>query len=101
MEQDSIEELNGSQLGTKEYWDKSYVSEIKNYKSHGDVGEIWFDEDSQIRVINWMLKNNISADSRIIDLGNFSFIWQELSFMILNINEPTNSCNLRQVAATV
>lgn len=64
-----IEELNGSQLGTKEYWDKSYTNEIKNYKSHGDVGEIWFDEDSQFRVINWMVKNDVAGDSRIIDLG--------------------------------
>lgn len=70
MENDQIEELEGSELGTKEYWDKSYNTEISNYKSHGDVGEVWFDEDSQIRVINWMLKNDIPADSRIIDLGN-------------------------------
>lgn len=69
MSLSSIEELDGSELGTKEYWDKSYTSEIKNYKSHGDVGEVWFDEDSQIRVINWMLKNDIPADSKIIDLG--------------------------------
>lgn len=36
-----VEELNSSELGTKEYWDKSYDVEIKNYKNHGDVGEIW------------------------------------------------------------
>lgn len=69
MSVSTIEELDGSELGTKEYWDKSYTSEIRNYKSHGDVGEVWFDEDSQIRVINWMLKNEIPADSKIIDLG--------------------------------
>lgn len=71
MSQAPIEELDGSQLGTKEYWDKSYVNEIKNYKSFGDVGEIWFDEDSQIRVISWMLKNDIPSESKIIDLGKF------------------------------
>lgn len=65
----SVEELNGSELGTKDYWDKSYNCEIKNYKSHGDVGEVWFDEDSQIRVINWMLKNEISHESQFADLG--------------------------------
>lgn len=66
---DGIQELDGSELGTKAYWDKSYDTEIENYKSHGDVGEVWFDEDSQIRVINWMLKNDIPESSEIIDLG--------------------------------
>lgn len=69
MSDGTIEELGGSELGTKEYWDKAYDNEIENYKSHGDVGEVWFDEDSQIRVINWMLKNDISTQSSIIDLG--------------------------------
>ncbi|XP_053955895.1 EEF1A lysine methyltransferase 2 [Anastrepha ludens] len=66
----SVDELNGSELGTKEYWDCSYGREIKNYKNHGDVGEIWFDEDSQIRVVNWILKqDNISTDVKIVDVG--------------------------------
>lgn len=72
MSGDGIEELYGSELGTKEYWDQSYDSEIRNYKSHGDVGEVWFDEDSQIRVINWMLKNDITVDRKIIDLGKIT-----------------------------
>lgn len=70
MSDAEIEELDGSELGTKDYWDQSYDIEIENYKSHGDVGEVWFDEDSQIRVINWMLRNDIPTDSEIIDLGN-------------------------------
>lgn len=64
-----VQELGGSELGTKEYWEKSYNSEIKNYKSHGDVGEVWFDEDSQIRVITWILKKEIPEDWSIIDIG--------------------------------
>lgn len=71
MSSNEIEELEGSELGTKDYWDKSYNTEIANYKSHGDVGEVWFDEDSQIRVINWMLKNDIPEASEIIDLGKY------------------------------
>ncbi|XP_055912226.1 EEF1A lysine methyltransferase 2 [Eupeodes corollae] len=67
----SVEELNGSELGTKEYWEKSYQREIRNYKNHGDVGEIWFDEDSQLRVVNWIMKRDeeIADDAKIIDLG--------------------------------
>lgn len=66
-----IEELEGSELGTKEYWEKCYTTEIKNYKSHGDVGEVWFEEDSQIRIINWMLKiDSIKSEDSIVDLGS-------------------------------
>lgn len=66
-----IEELNGSALGTKEYWEKSYEAEIRNYDSNGDVGEVWFDEDSQLRVIKWMLANNVPSSAAVIDLGNW------------------------------
>lgn len=70
MENTDIE-LSPSELGTKKYWDESYSTEIKNYLSHGDTGEIWFDESSQFRVIKWMLSNPsiISKDDSIIDLG--------------------------------
>lgn len=73
----SVEELDGSELGTIEYWEKSYDSEIKNYETHGDVGEVWFDEDSQIRIINWMLRNDINLNSRIIDLGKCTMLFME------------------------
>lgn len=66
---DHDEELDGCELGTKEFWENSYSNEIRNYKSHGDVGEVWFDEDSQFRVISWMIKNDIKSESKIIDLG--------------------------------
>lgn len=64
-------ELGGSELGTHAYWERSYGREIANYRTHGDVGEVWFDEDSQLRVIKWMLKraNTLPTDARIIDLG--------------------------------
>ncbi|XP_055686966.1 EEF1A lysine methyltransferase 2 [Lutzomyia longipalpis] len=63
-------ELNSSELGTKEFWDGRYELEMRNYKSHGDVGEIWFDESSQARVIKWIMQNSeISHESRILDIG--------------------------------
>lgn len=73
MANNDIEELDSSELGTKDYWDKSYNTEINNYKSHGDVGEVWFDEDSQIRVINWLIRNEIPEESNIIDLGRLGY----------------------------
>lgn len=63
--------LNPSELGTKKYWDDSYKLEIKNYLSHGDTGEVWFDESSQFRVIKWILTSDIKKDDSILDLGKF------------------------------
>lgn len=80
MTDNVLEELEGSELGTKDYWDKSYTTEIANYKSYGDVGEVWFDEDSQIRVIHWMIKNEIHVDSSIIDLGK-DMVFLKWSFL--------------------
>ncbi|XP_016987676.1 EEF1A lysine methyltransferase 2 [Drosophila rhopaloa] len=65
-----MENEHGSELGTQEYWESSYNREIRNYKNHGDVGEIWFDEDSQQRVIDWLLKQEeIGKQARVLDLG--------------------------------
>lgn len=84
---DNDEELGGCELGTKEYWEKSYSTEIINYVSHGDVGEVWFDEDSQFRVITWMIKNDIKAESKIIDLG----LWLLPRYCrVENYNSPFN-----------
>ena len=62
-------DLNPSKLGTKEYWDTAYETEIKNYVDNGDIGEIWFDESSQTRIIKWLKKQKIPKDFSIIDLG--------------------------------
>ncbi|KAH8384763.1 hypothetical protein KR093_007897 [Drosophila rubida] len=64
-------ELDASELGTKEYWENSYTREIQNYKNNGDVGEIWFDEGSQQRIVDWILKQEAvdKQSARVIDLG--------------------------------
>ncbi|XP_055628013.1 EEF1A lysine methyltransferase 2 [Toxorhynchites rutilus septentrionalis] len=68
---EQVDELESSELGTKEYWESSYDTEIRNYRDHGDVGEVWFDEDSQLRIIRWIEKqeDRISQDASIVDLG--------------------------------
>lgn len=72
QETKQVDELEGSELGTKDYWDGRYDMEIRNYKSHGDVGEIWFDESSQDRIIRSITnKLEVSADERIIDIGEW------------------------------
>lgn len=64
-------------LGTKEYWDSAYETEIRNYADSGDIGEIWFDESSQTRIIKWLKKHKVPTESSIIDLG-----MQQLSAII-------------------
>ncbi|XP_053663711.1 EEF1A lysine methyltransferase 2 [Anopheles marshallii] len=68
---EQIEELEGSELGTKDFWETSYTREIANYRDHGDVGEVWFDEDSQNRIITWIARqeDEIQTNDSIIDLG--------------------------------
>ncbi|GLV43864.1 uncharacterized protein CBL_11556 [Carabus blaptoides fortunei] len=64
------EELGESELGTQEYWDSCYKTQVNNFRNHGDIGDVWFGEDSMDRVCSWIFKNEcITKNSRIIDLG--------------------------------
>ena len=50
-------------------WDAQYEKELSNFKNHGDIGEIWF-EDSVDRLLDWILDTNlITTQSSIIDIG--------------------------------
>ncbi|CAH1961961.1 unnamed protein product [Acanthoscelides obtectus] len=65
-----MEELEPSELGTHEYWNHRYETEIANYSAHGDAGEIWFGDDTVERILRWICKTpEIAKDSSIIDLG--------------------------------
>jgi hydroxyacyl-ACP dehydratase HTD2-like protein with hotdog domain len=33
--------FGSSVLSSKEHWDNEYMREMENYKSFGDIGEIW------------------------------------------------------------
>uniref|UniRef100_A0A8C6WT88 EEF1A lysine methyltransferase 2 n=1 Tax=Neogobius melanostomus TaxID=47308 RepID=A0A8C6WT88_9GOBI len=65
----SEEELPSSKLGTKEYWDDTYERELETFKDIGDVGEIWFGEESMTRVLKWMEKAKISENASVLDIG--------------------------------
>ncbi|XP_062583846.1 EEF1A lysine methyltransferase 2-like [Saccostrea cucullata] len=59
-----------SELGTKNYWDETYGREIKSFNDFGDVGEIWFGEDSQERVLDWLEDcDSVTTDDPVLDLG--------------------------------
>ncbi|MCI4382798.1 hypothetical protein PGIGA_G00018930 [Pangasianodon gigas] len=66
---ESGEDFAPSKLGTKEYWDNAYSRELQTYRDIGDVGEIWFGEESMNRVIRWMEKQNTAENAAILDIG--------------------------------
>ncbi|KAI8980185.1 S-adenosyl-L-methionine-dependent methyltransferase [Trametes punicea] len=66
----SSTDLLPSKLGTKEYWDEVYSSELTNYAEIGDEGEVWFGEDSVEKMVHWTLEN-VPTDSApyILEVG--------------------------------
>ncbi|OAQ22640.1 S-adenosyl-L-methionine-dependent methyltransferase [Linnemannia elongata AG-77] len=60
-----------SKLGTKDYWDKVYNREVINFKDHGDIGEIWFGEDSAVKMVDWVEEHyeGEKETCAILDLG--------------------------------
>ncbi|CAH2220006.1 jg27045 [Pararge aegeria aegeria] len=62
-------ELDPSELGTHKYWMEAYAKEISNFEHNGDPGDVWFGEESAIRVIDWICGCGIDKNTAIIDLG--------------------------------
>ncbi|KAF9925869.1 hypothetical protein FBU30_004425 [Linnemannia zychae] len=60
-----------SKLGTKDYWDQVYNREVINFKDHGDIGEIWFGEDSAVKMVDWVEEHyeDEKETCAILDLG--------------------------------
>lgn len=94
-----VEELEGSELGTKDYWDGRYDMEIRNYKSHKDVGEIWFDESSQDRIVRAITRKlQIGTEERIIDIGEDVDILKRPVILTLSITGTGNGMMLIELA---
>ncbi|KAI9271382.1 S-adenosyl-L-methionine-dependent methyltransferase [Sporodiniella umbellata] len=69
MELPEVQDFEASKLGTKSYWDTVYDRENENFKEIGDIGEVWFGEESVERMVEWVTENVSQTDSRVIDLG--------------------------------
>ncbi|KAM9366053.1 EEF1A lysine methyltransferase 2 isoform 2-T2 [Pholidichthys leucotaenia] len=65
----SDSDFGTSELGTKAYWEETYQKELETFKDVGDVGEIWFGEESMSRVLRWMDKAKIPENAAILDIG--------------------------------
>jgi len=64
----SSDEGNTSELGTKNFWDQQYVTELKNFNEFGDIGQIWFGKKLMDTIVNW-LAAKIDKKSSVLDLG--------------------------------
>ncbi|KAF6736952.1 Protein-lysine N-methyltransferase mettl10 [Oryzias melastigma] len=65
----SDNDFETSKLGTKDYWEEVYQKELETFKDIGDVGEIWFGEESMNRVLGWMETAKIPENAAILDIG--------------------------------
>ncbi|XP_067126870.1 EEF1A lysine methyltransferase 2 [Centruroides vittatus] len=65
-----MEELNPSLLGSRDYWKECYQQELENFQNNGDIGEVWFGEQSVINVVQWLSNSNtFSRSDPILDIG--------------------------------
>ncbi|XP_052283835.1 EEF1A lysine methyltransferase 2-like isoform X2 [Dreissena polymorpha] len=67
---DNLPDFGSSELGTKD-WDSAYEKEVDNFEDIGDVGEVWFGEETMDKIISWIEKcPEVKANDPIIDLGS-------------------------------
>ena len=78
-----------SQLGNKEYWDKFYSQEIKQFKNNADlIGEVWFGEQVQNKVVNYIKEKFTDKNTSILDVGcgNAAFLLKLAKLNFNNLN---------------
>eukprot|EP01025_Chloroclados_australasicus_P065040 TRINITY_DN8797_c0_g1_i2.p2 TRINITY_DN8797_c0_g1~~TRINITY_DN8797_c0_g1_i2.p2 ORF type:complete len:220 (+),score=31.18 TRINITY_DN8797_c0_g1_i2:171-830(+) len=74
-------ELQESELGSKEYWCQQYTKELHNFKEFGDQGEVWFGEDVQDRMCEFICDISSGMDLNQVSLldigtGNGSLLFE-------------------------
>ncbi|KAG2205009.1 hypothetical protein INT47_002633 [Mucor saturninus] len=69
MEFPEAQDFEASKLGTKTYWDTVYDRENNNFQEIGDIGEVWFGEDSVEKMVDWVTEHVDDPQCSMIDLG--------------------------------
>ncbi|ORZ19313.1 S-adenosyl-L-methionine-dependent methyltransferase, partial [Absidia repens] len=69
MDRPDPQDFEASALGTKSYWDTVYDRENTNFKEIGDIGEVWFGEDSVERMVDWVMDHVQDPKTKVLDLG--------------------------------
>ncbi|KAJ2111293.1 Protein-lysine N-methyltransferase efm4 [Coemansia sp. RSA 2337] len=63
------ESFEASKLGRKDHWDSVYDREINTFRETGDIGEVWFGEDTAAKMVTWVCNNIEDTEARILDVG--------------------------------
>ncbi|KAL2680787.1 hypothetical protein Neosp_008390 [[Neocosmospora] mangrovei] len=75
---DNPQHLEPSKLGTKEYWDNLYTTEItNNTEDPSDIGTVWFDDsDAEAKILEFLegLLEPEDPDSPTLSQDNTSFL---------------------------
>lgn len=65
--------LNPSEIGTQDYWESTYKTDLDNYRSTGNLDDTWFGQKSIARLLKWIksngAKHDLNTDSSILDIG--------------------------------
>ncbi|XP_046452325.1 EEF1A lysine methyltransferase 2-like isoform X2 [Daphnia pulex] len=67
-DEESDNDVPSSILGTKNFWDQQYITELENFKDHGDIGEIWFGKRIMDTIVKWVA-DKFEKNMSILDLG--------------------------------
>uniref|UniRef100_L7IZB0 Protein-lysine N-methyltransferase EFM4 n=1 Tax=Pyricularia oryzae (strain P131) TaxID=1143193 RepID=L7IZB0_PYRO1 len=67
------EHLEPSKLGTKEYWDALYDTEIANHETNpSDIGTVWFDDsDAEAKMVSFLNTKRVDLS---LDRNSTSFV---------------------------
>ncbi|KAJ2866859.1 Protein-lysine N-methyltransferase efm4 [Coemansia aciculifera] len=67
--EDEPESFEASKLGRKDHWDSVYDREINTFRETGDIGEVWFGEDTAAKMVTWVCNSIEDTEARILDVG--------------------------------
>ena len=68
MEEDGGADFEASALGTLDYWNQLYDTELSSFVEHGQEGESWFGSGCETRLIKWF-EQNVPKHHSIVDIG--------------------------------
>lgn len=101
-------DLNPSKLGTQDYWQEFYKTEIRNFKENpNDTGECWFEDSSApTQIVRYIAEEFEGQSVNVLDLGTgngrllFGLRDEDVEGDFLGIDYVESSVDLaREVAA--
>ena len=83
----AVVELDPSVLGTRQYWDHVYAREVKNFTENGggDEGEVWFGEESEDRIVQYLDSHFESGDGDDSDGDDEGEVAADKTFKVLDL----------------